>query len=79
MKVYIIDNNPKIVAQLKSYFRKEKEVQILCIDFAAFMKSHRVECVVSPANSFGLMDGGYDLAITEWFGDQLQKRVQMFT
>ena len=76
MKVYIIDHNPKMAAQLKSYFKKEKEVEVLCIDFADFMRSHRVEGVVSPANSFGLMDGGYDLAITEWFGDQLQKRVQ---
>lgn len=35
-----------------------------------------VDCLVSPANSFGLMDGGMDAAITRYFGDQLQKRVQ---
>lgn len=32
--------------------------------------------MVSAANSFGLMDGGVDGAITMFFGDQLQKRVQ---
>lgn len=34
------------------------------------------DCLVSPANSFGLMDGGVDAAITAFFGDQLMARVQ---
>jgi len=34
------------------------------------------DCMVSPANSFGLMDGGVDLAITQFFGVQLMERVQ---
>ncbi|HVU13232.1 MAG TPA: macro domain-containing protein, partial [Phototrophicaceae bacterium] len=34
------------------------------------------DCLVSPANSFGLMDGGVDLAITRYFGVQLMQRVQ---
>jgi len=34
------------------------------------------DCVVSAANSFGLMDGGVDGAITMMFGEQLMKRVQ---
>ena len=42
------------------------------------MQKTNVECIVSPANSFGLMDGGYDLAISEWFGPQLQKNVQQY-
>jgi O-acetyl-ADP-ribose deacetylase (regulator of RNase III) len=32
--------------------------------------------MVSAANSFGLMDGGVDLAITRFFGVQLMERVQ---
>ncbi|ECE9311446.1 phage tail protein, partial [Salmonella enterica subsp. enterica serovar Napoli] len=32
--------------------------------------------MVSTANSFGLMDGGVDAAITAYFGPQLQERVQ---
>ncbi len=32
--------------------------------------------MVSAANSFGLMDGGVDAAITTFFGSQLQARVQ---
>jgi O-acetyl-ADP-ribose deacetylase (regulator of RNase III) len=34
------------------------------------------DCLVSPANSFGLMDGGVDLAISQFFGPALQARVQ---
>lgn len=34
------------------------------------------DCMVSAANSFGLMDGGVDAAITRFFGAQLERRVQ---
>jgi len=34
------------------------------------------DCVVSAANSFGLMDGGVDQCITDYFGLQMMKRVQ---
>ncbi|EIA2681603.1 macro domain-containing protein, partial [Salmonella enterica] len=36
------------------------------------------DCMVSAANSFGLMDGGVDAAITTYFGTQLQRRVQKY-
>lgn len=36
------------------------------------------DCIVSPANSFGLMDGGIDLAITNLFGIKLMDRVQEY-
>jgi O-acetyl-ADP-ribose deacetylase (regulator of RNase III) len=34
------------------------------------------DCVVSAANSFGLMDGGVDQCITDLFGVQMMHRVQ---
>jgi O-acetyl-ADP-ribose deacetylase (regulator of RNase III) len=34
------------------------------------------DCMVSAANSFGLMDGGVDAAIIQYFGYELQQRVQ---
>lgn len=36
----------------------------------------RCDAVVSPANSFGFMDGGIDLAYRNYFGMDLQSRVQ---
>ena len=37
-----------------------------------------VDCdaLVSPANSFGFMDGGIDMAISRFFGWQVQERLQ---
>ncbi|MBI3243692.1 MAG: macro domain-containing protein [Chloroflexi bacterium] len=36
----------------------------------------RCDALVSPANSFGFMDGGLDLRISEFFGWQVEKRLQ---
>ncbi|HIX41361.1 MAG TPA: macro domain-containing protein [Candidatus Desulfovibrio intestinigallinarum] len=35
-----------------------------------------MDAVVSPANSFGFMDGGLDALYTRFFGPQLQERLQ---
>ena len=77
-KICLLERDLQKCKFLELYFDSAPEVEIICDDFQHFMKTHQVQCVVSPANAFGLMDGGYDLAITEWFGDQLQKRVQQY-
>ena len=41
-----------------------------------FEELPRFDCMVSAANSFGLMDGGVDGAITRFFGDALMDAVQ---
>jgi len=41
-----------------------------------FQNIKEFDCLVSPANSFGLMDGGVDLAIRNYFGMNLQYAVQ---
>ncbi len=77
MKIWILDRDRYKTEVLKRMFAKEA-VEIVCDDFHSFMTTHDAECVVSPANAYGLMDGGYDAAITEWFGEELQKRVQRY-
>ena len=77
MKIYIIEKNKQKMDYIKLYF-KDDDVTFVQEDFAYFMCNTHVDCVVSPANAFGLMDGGYDLAITDWFGKQLQIRVQQY-
>lgn len=57
-------------------FGKFSNVEIYFGGFEALADVEKVDCLVSPANSFGLMDGGMDQAITDYFGEQLQKRVQ---
>ena len=52
--------NPDVIVPLPQDFR---------LAFAA-------DAVVSPANAFGLMDGGFDAALTRLFGPGLQARAQ---
>lgn len=77
MKIYIIEKDFNKFKYLKLYFNDE-DVILINESFEQFMKNTKVQCVVSPANSFGIMDGGYDLVLTKWYGKQLQKRVQKY-
>lgn len=54
-------------------FQYESKVQIICGDFKSVLE---YDCIVSPANSFGIMDGGFDLALVNYFGQELMERVQ---
>lgn len=77
MKIYLLDRNKGMTDAWAKCFNDLENVEIVNDDFAHFMDEHpEIDCVVSPANSFGLMDGGYDKAITDYFGTQLMKDVQ---
>ena len=78
MKIFLLDRKQNMVKCWNKYFSTIDNVEVVYDDFENFMDTHNVECVVSPANSFGLMDGGYDLAITKWFGNSLMKKVQKY-
>lgn len=76
MKIYLLDINKEMTDAWSKYFL-QPDVEIVNYDFATFMNKHpNIEAIVSPANSFGLMDGGYDKAITNYFGSQLMETVQ---
>lgn len=76
MKIYLLDKNINIINAWRKYFSNEKNVEIINDNFKEFMDRIDVECIVSPANSFGMMGGGYDLAITNYFGNSLMEVVQ---
>ncbi|MBQ0045668.1 MAG: macro domain-containing protein [Mycoplasma sp.] len=78
MKIYLLDNNELITTAWKQYFYDCKDVEIVTDEFKHFMDNHKVDCVVSPGNSKGIMLGGYDLAITKYFGDKLTNKVQTY-
>lgn len=80
MKIYVIEIDKRKIKYLFPYFKGCKDVEFVNESFQSFMSKNKdkIECVVSPANSFGLMDGGYDLVLTNWYGNQLQKRVQEY-
>ncbi|EKC2362052.1 macro domain-containing protein [Salmonella enterica] len=66
---------PAMAAAFELYFQNTENVEIVRGPFEAV---HEFDCMVSAANSFGLMDGGVDAAITAFFGTQLQRCVQKY-
>jgi O-acetyl-ADP-ribose deacetylase (regulator of RNase III) len=69
--VHLRDRNPEMVAAWERAFQGVA-VEISCGDIAAVDG----DALVSPANSFGFMDGGIDLAYSRRFGWGLQARLQ---
>lgn len=56
--------------------KRFKDLSDVSIVHGRFEDVPEYDCMVSAANSFGLMDGGVDAAITNYFGEQLMYRVQ---
>ncbi|MCZ8216003.1 MAG: macro domain-containing protein, partial [Cyclobacteriaceae bacterium] len=72
MKIILSALQSKLIDAWNDFFKEEQNVLILEKDIT------KIECdaVVSPANSFGFMDGGLDYALSERFGWDLEKRLQ---
>ncbi|MCK4303118.1 MAG: macro domain-containing protein [Candidatus Eisenbacteria sp.] len=60
-------------AALRSHFKGMANTEVVN---GRFQDLPEFCCMVSPANSFGLMDGGVDDAIVGFFGCSLERRVQ---
>jgi O-acetyl-ADP-ribose deacetylase (regulator of RNase III) len=69
----LVDPNRGLIEQFRLRFAGVPNVEIVQ---GRFEDLSRFDCMVSPANSFGLMDGGVDAAISDFFGWDLQKQVQ---
>jgi O-acetyl-ADP-ribose deacetylase (regulator of RNase III) len=72
MRYILIDTNPKMITAWREFFSEEDAVSIVEGD----LTSLTVDAVVSPANSFGFMDGSLDHAISERLGWHLEKTLQ---
>lgn len=71
-KFILVDRNPELVAAWNEEFKGYENIETHCGDI--FDKS--ADIIVSPANSFGFMDGGIDLAYSKKMGWHIQERVQ---
>lgn len=71
MKLILCDLNPEVTAALAAAFA-ETGVQVV----TGNILSHSGEAILSPANSFGWMDGGIDLPYRNLFGYSLEVRLQ---
>ena len=69
----LIDPQKELCNEWENYFKECPEVKIIN---GKFEHVKEFDCLVSPANSFGLMDGGIDLAIRNYFGMKIQYKVQ---
>ncbi|MEO0581749.1 MAG: macro domain-containing protein [Bacteroidota bacterium] len=75
MELILVDPILALCNHLRKAFEKHEHVKIIHGYFEAV---EEFDCMVSAANSFGLMDGGVDLAIINFFGHQLEKQVQEY-
>lgn len=71
-KIYLIDHSEKLIAEWNQAFGDFENFEIIHGDFF----SKQADAMVSPANSFGIMDGGLDLAIRHELGFEVEKKVQ---
>jgi O-acetyl-ADP-ribose deacetylase (regulator of RNase III) len=69
----LVDPSSEVCAAWELHF---EELPRITINNGPFEELSAFDCMVSAANSFGLMDGGVDLAIIQFFGLELMDRVQ---
>ncbi len=72
MKLLLVDRTPALARAWRATFEDREDVEVHEDDYFA----RPADAMVSPANSFGIMDGGLDLAIRDALGSDLQRRVQ---
>lgn len=72
MDLHLVDHDPDVASALEDTFSPHSEVSVSEGDILS-----RARCaVVSPANCFGNMDGGIDRVYVDFFGQEIQWRVQ---
>lgn len=71
-RISLIDSQPLLTQTWRTAFTVFPEIEVLVGDY--FQQSS--DALVSPANSFGIMDGGLDLAIRDTLGYGVQAKLQ---
>ncbi|RJP71708.1 MAG: Appr-1-p processing protein [Candidatus Abyssobacteria bacterium SURF_17] len=72
LNIILCDINKKITAAWQQHFEGVENVEV----HHGNIFEVEADALVSPANSFGFMDGGLDYAISEFFDWKIQPRVQ---
>jgi O-acetyl-ADP-ribose deacetylase (regulator of RNase III) len=72
MKLLFCDLNEQMIKAWNKNFSEDTNITIY--HGSIFEKDS--DAIVSPANSFGFMDGGLDLQISKFFGWHVQERLQ---
>lgn len=83
--IHLRDLGKPLVDAWNREFEGIPSVHVSCGDIFSTKTGHvavddpidiKADAIVSPANSFGFMDGGIDAVYTHQFGDGLQQRLQ---
>lgn len=75
MKIKLVDYNQELCDEWKKVFNGCEDVEIHCADYFSIP----TDCYVSPANSFGFLDGGIDNKIRKFYEGRnidIEKTVQ---
>jgi O-acetyl-ADP-ribose deacetylase (regulator of RNase III) len=73
IKLILVDPNYQLSQAFQAHFDYLPNVEVAN---CGFEQLNSYDCLVSPANSFGMMDGGVDASITKFFRIALMERVQ---
>ncbi len=67
-----------MVLARQKYFESEKEVEIVCDAVEHYLSKNFVDGIVTPGNSYGIMTGGFDKGIRNYFGLALENKIQNY-
>jgi O-acetyl-ADP-ribose deacetylase (regulator of RNase III) len=71
MRLHLVDIEPELVVCWEEAFAPFPEVEVACANILEVAQ----DTLVSPANSYGRMDGGIDRLYSAFFGPTLDARV----
>ena len=80
LKIYIVSVDGHAIKMMERAFRDVENVEAYWYDIKYFYKEHKdeIDCLVSPANAFGFMTGGYDAALSDILGWNFQYKVREY-
>ena len=77
LNIILLDINKDMVRAWDSLFARCNNIRVIHSSLQDYIADNPdIKCVVSPANAFGQMTGGFDLAISGIFGWELQDKVK---
>ncbi len=78
LKIYIVSSDNVATNYLRDEFKDVDNVEVYHYDIRRFYQEREkeIDCLVSPANAFGMMAGGYDAALSDILGWDFQLKVQ---
>lgn len=81
MKITVFDINKDFIDAFDAYLKSDPDLPegVSIKTTATSFYDKEADAIVSPANSFGEMTGGIDLAYVRFFGQQIQDDVKAIT